>query len=371
MQGAKEKLSLWERFVIYIWRIWCKDESMNFHGLPAEIIDTRFKTRKTNSINNNYNDNINNNIVNTNIINHGKNKNAIIRSSNVPIRKRPLYHNCYLQAPDGDILCTCDHKKAEWYVKKNLANVVMEEPYTVRLKFEPSGRALGEVGQYYTQIKVNQCVVCGTTDKFIRKHVVPREYRKYFPLVMKAHQSHDILLLCPTCHEVSNSHDLQLRIKLANLCNAPLARPLTHVRDTSMSNWRKLHCAVKALRNKSKLPLRRQEELTNVILEYTRQQEITPILLDLLDEELKNALSSSANQMKNQPHGLKVVQYFEEKEGGLVELEKIWREHFLTTMKPRYLPNLWSVRHNQERLTIRQIHNRIEPQDAKAAGLIY
>lgn len=29
-------------------------------------------------------------------------------------RQRPLYDNCILQAPDGEVLSTCDHKKAEW-----------------------------------------------------------------------------------------------------------------------------------------------------------------------------------------------------------------------------------------------------------------
>lgn len=31
-------------------------------------------------------------------------------------RSKPLYHNCYLEAPDGEMLCTCDNKKAMWYV---------------------------------------------------------------------------------------------------------------------------------------------------------------------------------------------------------------------------------------------------------------
>ena len=116
-----------------------------------------------------------NQIINRGIDGTTSNKNSI------PARNKPLYHNCYLQAPDGDILCTCDRKKAEWYVSKELGQVVNDDPFTVRLKFEPSGRALGEVGQYYTQVKLNQCVVCGSTDKFVRKNVVPREYRKYFP----------------------------------------------------------------------------------------------------------------------------------------------------------------------------------------------
>lgn len=63
------------------------------------------------------------------------------------------------------------------------------------------------------------------------------------------------------------------------------------------------------------------------------------------------------------------MQYFEKKDGGLVMLEKLWREHFLDTMKPKFLPHLWSVSHNQERLSLRKIQNRIEPLDAKLAGL--
>jgi len=38
-----------------------------------------------------------------------------------------------------------------------------------------------DVGQYYTQEKANQCVVCGSNGSYIRKNVVPREYRKHFP----------------------------------------------------------------------------------------------------------------------------------------------------------------------------------------------
>lgn len=68
---------------------------------------------------------------------------------------------------------------------------------------------------------------------------------------------------------------------------------------------------------------------------------------------------------------MQVVRHFEKLEGGLVELERVWREHFLTVMKPRFLPKLWSVCHNQERLAIRQTQNRIEPQDARVAGLAH
>lgn len=376
-QKARQKRSFWESLISYIKSL-RNSKSEYFFNLPNGIIDTRFKGIKEKDRNNislnNYSSNEISKIIR-------KNNNLAYKSS-VPARNKPLYHNCYLQAPDGDILCTCDKKKAEWYVSKQLGEIVETDPFTVKLKFEPSGRALGEVGKYYTQIKVNQCVVCGTSDKFIRKNVVPREYRKYFPLVMKSHQSHDILLLCPACHEVSNCHDLQLRRKLAELCDAPLSGPLSHKRNEIPRYWRMLQSAVKVLRDETSLPQERRKELELYVMKFTGYQEITPGLLNVLYEQLLLKLShrnnllrnrthkhSSISQTKCQSHGLKVVRYFENKEGGLVELERLWRENFLNTMKPKYLPKLWSICHNQDRLNIRQIQNRIEPSDAKVAGI--
>lgn len=48
-------------------------------------------------------------------------------------------------------------------------------------------------------------------------------------------------------------------------------------------------------------------------------------------------------------HGMKVVEFYKANQQGLVNLERKWREHFLTTMKPKYMPDLWSVEHNVER----------------------
>jgi hypothetical protein len=67
------------------------------------------------------------------------------------------------------------------YLFKNLGVKVCDSPLTVRLLFEPSGRVVDEVGQYYTQEKANHCVVCGNNESYIRKNIVPREYRRHFP----------------------------------------------------------------------------------------------------------------------------------------------------------------------------------------------
>ena len=124
------------------------------------------------------------------------------------IRKRPLYHNVRLEAPDGQQLCVTDVRKANWYVLKGLGKYVDENESTVRLVFEPAGRPEGPAGDYYLTEKCNRCVVCGKDESYLRKYIVPHEYRKFFPEIMRDHQSHDVLLMCVSCHQNNNLHDL-------------------------------------------------------------------------------------------------------------------------------------------------------------------
>ena len=49
------------------------------------------------------------------------------------------------------------------------------------------------------------------------------------------------------------------------------------------------------------------------------------------------------------PHGQAVVEHVIE-HGGLMSFEKVWRQHFLDSLKPRHLPALWSVDHCHEQL---------------------
>ena len=88
----------------------------------------------------------------------------------------------------------------------------------VRLNFEPSGRPKGQAGDYYMGAKENKCVVCGQTQNNLRKYIVPHEYRKEFPEVMRDHQSHDVLLMCLNCHQKSNLSDQMLRNQLNEMC---------------------------------------------------------------------------------------------------------------------------------------------------------
>ena len=54
----------------------------------------------------------------------------------VPTRKTPLYDNALLEAPDGQTLCACDSKKADWYVQKNLGEYITKEDGSRRRSFD-------------------------------------------------------------------------------------------------------------------------------------------------------------------------------------------------------------------------------------------
>lgn len=278
-------------------------------------------------------------------------------------RNRPLYDNCLLEAPDGALLSTIDKRKAEWYIKKGLGVEIAQDPLRVRLTFEPAGRAVGEVGEYYQSVKKNCCNVCGKDHDLIRKNVIPHEYRKYFPNVMKNKTSHDILLLCTHCHHVSNISDLKIRRMLEEKCNAPIIQ----LPDNSdeLRQFKTIQKSAKALvKSKDIIPEARKRELRSIIE--------TAYPNKVIDDEFLNELFTlpvPEHIQKVLSHGEVVVDYYANN-GGIVELEKVFRLHFLNTMNPQHMPNLWSVDHNADRLTIRAQENRIDPEDLKIAGLI-
>ncbi|XP_026196010.1 exonuclease 3'-5' domain-containing protein 2 isoform X2 [Anabas testudineus] len=262
-------------------------------------------------------------------------------------RKSPLYDNCFLHAPDGQPLCTCDKKKAKWYLDKGIGVLQSEDPFVVRLLFEPSGRPDSQQ-DYYLTAKENLCVVCGKADSYIRKNIVPHEYRRHFPTEMKDHNSHDILLLCTSCHAASNVHDGFLKQQLAEEFAAPQGCE-DGVRLLEDSDRRRVRSAARALLTAGdSLPEQRRQELQVLIKNFLDMNEKE----ELTDEVLQQAAGLETRIFNEAyvPHGLKVVQaYAEYGLRGLMDLERRWRQHFLTTMQPQHLPPLWSIDHNHNK----------------------
>lgn len=139
-----------------------------------------------------------------------------------------------------------------------------------------------------------------------------------------------------------------MRLKLVSMCSAPLnsEENRKETRVEGMSELRKAARAV--VYNGKKIPEERKKGLLKRIRKLLpKGTEITPELL----EHYANIKVDIPNK-DFRPHGAAVVEYFKTQPGGLVELEKMWREFFLQSMKPKFLPELWSVEHNLERYLI-------------------
>lgn len=231
---------------------------------------------------------------------------------------------------------------------KGLGVLVSEEPLVVRLKFEPAGRPQAELqdGQFYLQERHNLCVVCGKDQSYIRKNVVPHEYRKYFPAILKHHQNHDVVLLCLECHRTSNIRDNILRSQLAEECDAPIGTDKDVKATVDKAKKAVRYAAGALLRSPSSIPEKRIAELQGVVRKYYGVEELTRELL----EEAANMEVKIYNE-EYQAHGHKVFEVYSKV--GIVELEQRWRQHFLSSMKPKHLPECWSVTHNAYKLRLK------------------
>lgn len=179
-----------------------------------------------------------------------------------------------MEAPDGTLLSFTDLKKSQWYLKKGLATLISEDPFTVRLNFEPSGRTEQEKeaawvdDQYYCTNRENKCVVCGLNENFLRFHVVPTLYRSHFPDSLKSHRSHDVLLMCFDCHNKASRHQDYLKGQIAKKYDCPLQE---------VSSFYDLNVKINMIRKAAggllmphKMPEKNTQELRMTIVKHLR-----------------------------------------------------------------------------------------------------
>ncbi|XP_074290056.1 protein RRP6-like 3 [Silene latifolia] len=211
--------------------------------------------------------------------------------------KAPVYHNCRIYANDGRLLCYCDRRKLEWYLNRQLAELIDDDPPAITLLFEPKGRPEDEGNDFYIQSKRNLCVGCGETKHYLRYRIIPSCYRMHFPEHLKSHRSHDIVLLCVDCHEVAHAAAEKYKRHIAAEFGIPLyvrkmvdsgqqlvERPEMGEHDEAGVSPLQLRIAAMALlRHGPRMPFNRRDELMEILKTYYGGREIT-------SEDLENAL---------------------------------------------------------------------------------
>lgn len=204
--------------------------------------------------------------------------------------KAPVYHNCRIYASDGRLLCYCDRRKLEWYLSRNLAKLVDEDPPAIMLLFEPKGRPEDEDNDFYIQSKRNMCVGCGERNHYLRYRIIPSCYRVHFPEHLKSHRSHDIVLLCVDCHEVAHAAAEKYKRQVAAEFGVPLyVRKVVDPGQKQATEESELHendeagvsplqlrtAAMALLRHGTRMPSNRRQELIEIVKTYYGGRDIS------------------------------------------------------------------------------------------------
>ncbi|KAJ3182932.1 Exonuclease 3'-5' domain-containing protein 2 [Gaertneriomyces sp. JEL0708] len=329
------------------------------------------------------------------------------KKPHMPSRRKPLYENYAVYSPEGKLMFRCNRDKIEWYLSRQLAVPFEEQqqpyvtgsgkecvpsieevcpdlpspasekvassedislanpsdtdshvPKAIRLTFQPQGNGWSDPSaSYYLEDRANMCVSCGRTQDISTStstctsigltchHVVPRQYRKYFPETVKSHSSHDVLLLCVDCHTGYAPHELALRRKYEQRFKAPM----NHKEGWIMyPEHQSVKAAAKALAQTiHPLPEQRRRDLLAVVRTYFGLSADAEVSSELLQRAINLPLQERRpdHDPRESDHGRIVVQGLEQ-EGGQEALDRFvkeWRAHFLEFVNPRFLSAAWRV----------------------------
>ena len=243
-------------------------------------------------------------------------------------RKNELYGDWKILTPDNQLLYVGLKKSADWYLDRDLAEVVDEK--TVRLLFEPKSRS-NMNDPYMLSIKENKCVVCGEEEleKLTKHHIVPAEYRKLFPVEVKSRNCHDIVGICRDCHDVYEEiHANLMRELIAKEYDSPLNPNNTD----SIKYATKLGNTI--IKNCDVIPKERLNELYDL---FTKESGIeNPGFIEIED------FVEKYEDYKPKTHAEIVYEKILER-NNLYDFVVMWRKNFLDTMKPKYMPEFWDV----------------------------
>ena len=241
-------------------------------------------------------------------------------------KDRKIYGNWQVQSPDGILMFRCDEKKAMWYVKRNLGDIINNDPKIVKLNFIPNGLGNHQRSYGLTEM-LNICVVCGTNEFLTRHHVVPHCYRKYFPLEIKSHNFHDVLSVCVHCHDKYERKADDYKTQLSIIYTAPINGE--SIDNKEIIKARKL--ANSLINFESAMPENRKVEIKNQIKDILGIKKLHKSRLHrLLNIEVKYS---------NKTHGEIVVSKIDD----IKVFMTSWRRHFIENNDCNFLPKDWSV----------------------------
>lgn len=237
--------------------------------------------------------------------------------------KSKFYGNWKVYSPDGHLMFRCDEKRANWYLKRNIADLIGES--IISLKFQPKG--LGNHGKSFgLEPMENKCVNCGEVNNLTKHHIVPFAYRRHFPVELKSRNFHDVLLLCLDCHQNYEKEAFKLKQEIGKKYNFPFNSD-----NVEKSNLKKIkHLSKVIIQNEKTIPKERKIEIYNFL-----EQNFGENFFNYL-EKLTN-LDICENKKTHFEHVVENIKDFQ-------EFTEMWRKHFIENNEVKYLPKSWNIK---------------------------
>ena len=280
-----------------------------------------------------------------------KERNNILKSGSKNLNSE----NWKVYNPDGRHMFTCGEKKATWYLERDLAiQIGLDE---IQFTFDPRGNGFEDNEVFGRNIREPICVVGGHREGLQRHHIVPYCYRTYFPVRYKSKNHHDVVLINHIHHSDYEVEATKFKDEIAKIYGVKTIGELNIeytgvLRDIGKKNGILLNMLHSIFRSYGKA----SPEITIDKLKFVSAETGIPYetmvtynyvqlyKLYLLIKEVHTHETDefkAANRMMYD-HGDHVAQKLDSEEK-IEEFVKLWRNHFIDTMHPEFMPDGWSV----------------------------
>ena len=232
-------------------------------------------------------------------------------------RKQDVVGNPYkllkLYGKDGTFLGDCSATKSNWYLKKGLAKLTGSD--RMELLFDNQT----QTATYKVVERDYLCVSCGDEENLSKYRIVPIHFKKWMPEELKAHNSKDVYLLCSEC------------MADANFCTETFRKALKTEYGITDDDFIDKH----------------RHKIARFAQNLIHKRHVVDSMENLTQllgfKPTSEQIQESAQLDYSIPHdGCKSVpEYIMKqimKKGQLDEFIHRWRDYFMKTMEPEFMP---------------------------------
>jgi len=205
--------------------------------------------------------------------------------------------------------------------------------------------------------RLQQCVVTGVDYDLQRHHIVPYCYRTFLPERYKSRSHHDVVLINNKKHMEYERVATEFKNYLSTYYGIPTISELNKLYCIELKNNAVEYSKIiknismllklgKILGNEEKIKIiRTLSELTSIdfdiMIKYNYLQFLKLLKL-VKDNHHEETFKFKKINKEYFDHGYHVMQKLDTDEK-IDEFIKMWRQHFIDTMHPQFMPNGWSV----------------------------